>query len=79
MWLTERLSANFKTIADFRKDNYLGIKNAYKTFVQMCHKFNMFSEATVAIDGRKFKASNNKDKNYTQSKIKSHIERVKIY
>ncbi|KGJ88349.1 IS1182 family transposase [Colwellia psychrerythraea] len=58
MWLTERLSPDFKT------------------FVQMCHKFNMFSEATVAIDGSKFKASNNKDKNYTPSKIKSHIERV---
>ena len=76
MWLTERLSPDFKTIADFRKDNHLGIKNACKTFVQMCHKFKMFSEATVAIDGSKFKASNNKDKNYTPSKIKSHIERV---
>ena len=76
MWLTERLSPDFKTIADFRKDNHLGIKNACKTFVQMCHKFNMFSEATIAIDGSKFKASNNKDKNYTPSKIKSHIERV---
>tara|TARA_B100000767_G_scaffold175378_1_gene163918 strand:+ start:262 stop:861 length:600 start_codon:yes stop_codon:yes gene_type:complete len=76
MWLTEHLSPDCKTIADFRKDNHLGIKNACKTFVQMCHKFNMFSEATVAIEGSKFKASNNKDKNYTPSKIKSHIERV---
>ena len=76
MWLTEHLSPDCKTIADFRKDNHHGIKNACKTFVQMCHKFNMFSEATVAIEGSKFKASNNKDKNYTPSKIKSHIERV---
>jgi len=76
MWLTERLSPDFKTIADFRKDNHLGIKNTCKTFVKMCHKFNMFSEATVAIDGSKFKATNNKDKNYTPSKVKFHIERV---
>jgi hypothetical protein len=76
MWLTERLSPDFKTIADFRKDNHRGIKNTCKTFVKMCHKFNMFSGATVAIDGSKFKASNNKDKNYTPSKVKFHIERV---
>jgi len=76
MWLTERLSPDFKTIADFRKDNHRGIKNTCKTFVQMCHKFNMFSGATVAIDGSNFRASNNKDKNYTPSKVKFHIELV---
>jgi transposase len=76
MWLTERLSPDFKTIADFRKDNRSGIKNTCKTFVQMCHKLNMFNDATVAIDGSKFRASNNKDNNYTPSKVNFHIERV---
>ena len=76
MWLTERLSPDFKTIADFRKDNRAGIKNTCKNFVQMCHKLNMFNDATVAIDGSKFRASNNKDNNYTPSKVKFHIERV---
>jgi len=76
MWLTERLSPDFKTIADFRKDNRCGIKNTCKTFVQLCHKLNMFSDATVAIDGSKFRASNNKDNNYTPSKVKFYIERV---
>ncbi|OUR83361.1 IS1182 family transposase [Colwellia psychrerythraea] len=76
MWLTERLSPDFKTIADFRKDNRLGIKNTCNTFVQMCHKLKMFNDATVAIDGSKFRASNNKDNNYTPSKVKFHIDRV---
>ena len=76
MWLTERLSPDFKTIADFRKDNGAGIKNTCKTFVKMCYQLNMFNDATVAIDGSKFKASNNKKNNFTSSKIKFHIERV---
>jgi len=76
MWLTERLSPDFKTIADFRKDNASGIKNTCKIFVKMCYKLNMFNDATVAIDGSKFKASNNKKNNFTSGKIKFHIERV---
>jgi len=76
MWLTERLSPDFKTIADFRKDNAAGIKNTCKIFVRMCYQLNMFNDATVAIDGSKFKASNNKKNNFTSGKIKFHIERV---
>ena len=76
MWLTERLSPDFKTIADFRKDNAKGIKNVCRTFIDLCRNLNMFSDAVVAIDGSKFKASNNKDKNYTPKKLSFHIERV---
>lgn len=75
MWLMERLTPDFKTIADFRKDNGKGIKNACRTFIDLCRRLNMFSDAVVAIDGSKFKAVNNKQNNYTPQKVRTHIER----
>lgn len=75
MWLLERLTPDFKTIADFRKDNGKGIKNACRTFIDLCRKMNMFSEAVVAIDGSKFKAVNSKENNFTPQKLKFHIDR----
>ncbi|MCG3472150.1 IS1182 family transposase, partial [Xenorhabdus bovienii] len=76
MWLLERLSPDFKTIANFRKDNGKGIKNVCRQFVELCRQLNMFEDAVFAIDGSKFKAVNNKSKNYTPSKVQFHIERV---
>ncbi len=76
MWLTRRLAPDFKTIADFRKDNSKGIKNVCRTFIDICRQLNMFKDAVVAVDGSKFKAVNNKSKNYTPGKLKFHIERV---
>ncbi len=76
MWLVERLSPDFRTIADFRKDNGKGIKNACRQFVELCRQMNMFSDAVFAIDGSKFKAVNNRSRNYTPKKVKFHIERV---
>lgn len=76
MWLTERLSPDFKTIADFRKNNSRGIKNVCRTFIDLCRQLNMFTNTLVAIDGSKFKAVNNKSNNYTPSKCQFHIDRV---
>ena len=76
MWLTRRLTPDFKTIADFRKNNGKGIKNVCRTFIDLCRKLDMFTDAVVAIDGSKFKAVNNKENNYTPKKLKFHIERV---
>ncbi|NEX60176.1 IS1182 family transposase [Noviherbaspirillum galbum] len=76
MWLINRLTPDFKTIADFRKDNGTAIRNVCRQFVLLCHKLNMFEGGEVAIDGSKFKAVNNRDKNYTQRKIKARIEQV---
>ena len=53
MWLTEQLSPDFKTIADFRHDNGKGIRNVCKRFVALCRQLKLFSQAIVAIDGRK--------------------------
>ena len=70
MWLIERLIPDFKTIADFRKDNGLAIRQVCREFVVLCRQLNLFSQAIVAIDGSKFKAVNNQDKNFTTAKMK---------
>jgi len=76
MWLIERLSPDFKTIADFRRDNGPAICRVCREFVVLCRRLNLFSQAIVAIDGSKFKAVNNRDKNFTQAKMKHRMEQV---
>ena len=76
MWLLGGLAPDFKTIADFRKDNGKGIKNICREFIGLCRQLNMFSDAVVAIDGSKFKAVNSKENNYTPKKLQFHIDRV---
>ncbi len=76
MWLLGRLAPDFKTIADFRKDNGKGIKNTCRAFIGLCREMNMFADAIVAIDGSKFKAVNSKENNYTPKKMQFHIKRV---
>jgi transposase len=69
MWLTGRLAPDHKTIADFRKDNGLAIRKVCARFVELCHKMGLLTTASVAIDGSKFKAVNNRDKNFTRAKV----------
>ena len=76
MWLIERLIPDFKTIADFRKDNGLAIRQVCREFVVFCRQLNLFSQAIVAIDGSKFKAVNNRDKNFTTAKMKRRMEQI---
>ncbi len=76
MWLTGRLAPDFKTIADFRRDNGPAIRAVCSQFVALCRCLNMFINAVVAIDGSKFKAANNCDKNYTVAKVARRMEQV---
>ena len=76
MWLLTRLMPDFKTIADFRKDNGKGIKAVCRQFVQMCRQMNMFADSLFAIDGSKFKAVNSKDNNYLPSNVKYRINKI---
>ena len=76
MWLTGRLTPDFKTIADFRKDNGDAIRAVCRQFVFICQRLHMFDGGEVAIDGSKFKAVNNRGKNYTQRKLQARIEQV---
>ena len=76
MWLTGRLAPDFKTIADFRKDNGKAIRNVCREFIVLCRRLDLFSEAIVAIDGSKFKAVNNRDKNFTDNKLKKRMAQL---
>ncbi|MFE8647294.1 IS1182 family transposase [Sphingomonas sp. NCPPB 2930] len=76
MWLTGRLAPDFKTIADFRRNNGVGIRNVCKRFIAMCRQLKLFSQAIVAIDGSKFKAVNSRDRNFTANKIDKRQEQV---
>src|SRR3954453_2785657 len=69
MWLLARLAPDHKTIVDFRKDNGLGIKKVCARFVEVCRKMGLLATASVAIDGSKFKAVNNRDKNFTRGQV----------
>ena len=76
MWLTGRLAPDFKTIADFRRDNGAAIRTVCRQFVVLCRQLGLFTRAIVAIDGSKFKAVNNRDKNYTVAKVTGRMEQV---
>src|SRR6476619_199925 len=76
MCLTGRLSPDFKTIADFRRDNGTGIRNVCRRFVMLCRELKLFSEGVVAIDSSKFKAVNSRDRNYTPGKIDKRQEQI---
>ena len=64
MWLVGCLAPDFKTIADFRKDNGEAIRAVCGQFIELCRRLKLFTLAVVAIDGSKFKAVNNRDKNF---------------
>ena len=76
MWLTERLSPDHKTISDFRKDNSQAIRGVCREFVVLCRRLNLFTQALVVIDGSKFKAVNNRDRNFTRAKMKRRLSQV---
>ena len=76
MWLTGRLAPDFKTIADYRKDNGKAIQKVCREFVLICRKLELFTDAFVAIDGSKFKAVNNRDQNFTKAKMKRRLEQI---
>ncbi|MVW84937.1 IS1182 family transposase [Pseudomonas sp. PB101] len=76
MWLTGRLMPDFKTIANFRKDNSKAIRGVCRQFVVLCQQLGLFGENLVAIDGSKFKAVNNRDRNFTSAKLKRRMEEI---
>src|ERR1700686_2772123 len=67
---------DFKTIADFRKDNGEAIRKVCRAFVLLCRRLDLLGEASVAIYGSKFKAVNNRDKNFTEAKMKRRLEQI---
>ncbi len=76
MWLTGRLAPDYKTIADFRKDNGRAIRKVCAQLVALCRELDLFAEACVAIDGSKFKAVNSRGRNVTRGKMKRRLEEI---
>jgi transposase len=76
IWLTGRLTPDFKTIADFRRDNGAAIVRVCREFILLCREMNLLEEATVAVDGSKFKAVNNRDKNFTAHKLRARMQQL---
>lgn len=76
MWLTGHLKPDFKTIASFRKNNGKAISSVCRQFVVICQRLGLFSEALVAVDGSKFKAVNNRDRNFTSAKLQRKMEEI---
>ena len=76
MWLTGRLVPDHKTIADFRKDNGRSIRQVCARFIMLCRSLGLFKASSVAIDGSKFKAVNNRDKNFTRAKMERRLAQI---
>jgi transposase len=76
MWLTGRLMPDFKTIANFRRDNGRAIRKVCGQFIVLCRQLDLFTQALVAIDGSKFKAVNNRDRNFTPAKMQRRLAQI---
>lgn len=76
MWLIGKLAPDFKTIADFRRDNGEAIRKTCREFTLLCRKLDLFAQAIVAIDGSKFKAVNAHDRNFTRGKLEKRVQQI---
>ena len=76
MWLTGRLVPDHKTIADFRKDNGTAIRKVCARFIALCRTIGLLTQPSVAIDGSKFKAVNNRDRNFTRAKMERRMAQI---
>ena len=76
MWLSGRLAPDYKTIADFRKDNGAAVQKVCAQFIELCRRIGLLSAASVAIDGSKFKAVNNRDRNFTKAKMARRMKQI---
>jgi hypothetical protein len=76
IWLLKKLRPDFKTIADFRKDNKKALKKVFREFTRLCDEWDLFGKELVAIDGSKFRASNSKRNNYSAKKLERHIKYI---
>ncbi|MFZ5967345.1 MAG: IS1182 family transposase [Bacillota bacterium] len=76
IWLLRKLRPDFKTIADFRKDNKKSLKNIFREFNKLCDEWDLFGKELVAIDGSKFRACNSKKNNFSIKKLQRHIKYI---
>ncbi len=76
IWLLRRLHPDFKTIADFRRDNRSAFRQVFREFVKLCRELDLYGRELVAVDGTRIKAVNNRDRNFTQAKLQRHVQSI---
>ena len=76
LWLLRKLTPDHKTIANFRCDNGVALKNVFRDFVKLCMKMGLYGKELAAVDGSKFKAVNSKGRNFTKDKLKKRLEQI---
>lgn len=69
IWLLRRLTPDFKTIADFRRDNRTAFRKVFREFVVLCRELDLFGRELIAIDGTRIKAVNSRERNFTKAKL----------
>lgn len=76
MWLLRKLKPDFKTIADFRKDNAEPLRQVCREFTIVCKKLDLFGQELIALDGSKFRAVHSKDRNFNEAKLKQLLKHI---
>src|SRR6516225_5730482 len=74
IWLLRHLKPDFKTIADFRRDNRNAFRQVFREFVLLCRQLDLFGRELLAVDGTRIKAVNNKDRNFTRASLNQYIK-----
>ena len=74
IWLLRHLKPDFKTIADFRRDNRNAFRHVFREFVLLCRQLDLFGRELLAVDGTRIKAVNNKDRNFTRASLTQFIK-----
>src|SRR6201985_3042646 len=74
IWLLRHLKPDFKTIADFRRDNHKAFRSVFRQFVLLCRQLDLYGRALLAVDGTRIKAVNNKDRNFTRASLTQFIK-----
>jgi transposase len=76
MWLMRKLAPDFKTIADFRKDNRRAFRAVFRQFVLLCKQLGLLGGELVAVDGSKFKAVNSGQRNFSENKLEKRLKEI---
>ena len=76
IWLLRQLKPDFKTIADFRRDNRGAFRAVFRKFVRLCRELDLYGRELIAVDGTRIKAVNNRDRNFTRAKLKTQLQRT---
>ena len=76
IWLLRQLRPDFKTIADFRRDNRSAFRQVFREFVRLCRELDLYGRELIAVDGTRIKAVNNRDRNFTRAKLKRDLQRI---